>query len=196
MPDRGKQPLHFPGSFLGTGVRYLSKEGVAPPVAAGCRPSPESGQSSPKAALCHAEQGSRALLWAVRAFPWLMRSFAQGSCRLQSHQGSPAEFGRKFLVPGQDSKKEAVSGYGFSGLKAPLERAQGCDLRGRTGVCGCRVYHRPLYPAARQCQSWAEALLQQMLGLPGYSPEPPQISELAGGSILWQLCNPNMLFAG
>lgn len=56
MPGRGKQPLHFPGSFLGTGVRYLSKVGVAASVAAGCLPSPRNGQSSSKAALCCTEQ--------------------------------------------------------------------------------------------------------------------------------------------
>lgn len=56
VPDRGKQPLHFPGSFLGTGVRYFSKVGVAPPVAASCLPSPRKGQSSSKAAPCRTEQ--------------------------------------------------------------------------------------------------------------------------------------------
>lgn len=56
VPDRGKQPLHFPGSFSVTGVRYLSKAGVAPAVAAGCLPLPRRGQSPSKAALCRTEQ--------------------------------------------------------------------------------------------------------------------------------------------
>lgn len=34
---------------------------------------------------------------------------------------------------GEDTKKEAVSGYGFSGSKVQLERAQGCDLPARLG---------------------------------------------------------------
>jgi len=89
------------------------------------------------------------------AFPGLPGSFDQESGRLRSHQGSPEEFGRKSPVPEGDTEGQAVSGCSSSGWKEQPERAGSCDLLGRSGVAGCRAYHKP---AAGQRGSGASGL--------------------------------------
>lgn len=150
--------------------------------------------------LCAAlSRGSWALLWAVHAFPWLTRSFAQESYRLQSHQVFLEELGRKFPVPGEDTEKEAVSGCGFSGLKVQPERAQSCDVLGMTGVSGCRLYHRPLYGQQDSVSPGPRHLFSRCWACPVIPQSLPRFLRSCSSSLVAltttaSLCNPNMLF--
>lgn len=133
VPDRGKQPLYFPGSFLGTGVRYLSRQSCRLPTL-----TRDWAEVFPGSAVLHWAEGT-------------------GHCCAQSVH-SPGSWGALLRDPaafksrlprgvGEDTKKEAVSGYGFSGSEAQLERAQGCDLPGTTG---CLAAEFTTDPSTRQ----------------------------------------------
>lgn len=108
MPDRGKQPLHFPGSFLGTGVRYLSKVGVTPAVAAGCLPSLRSGQSSSKAALCCTEQRERGIAVGSPCIPLVHQELCSGILKASKPPSLPRGVWEEISSAGEDTKKETV----------------------------------------------------------------------------------------
>lgn len=103
MPDRGKQPLHFPGSFLGTGVRYFSKVEVAPPVAASCLASPRNGQSSSKAALCHTEQREQGIAVGSPCILLALEELCSGI--LQASKPSQRSLGGSFQCQGRTHRR-------------------------------------------------------------------------------------------
>lgn len=147
VPDRGKQLLHFPGSFVSAGVRYLSKVGVSPPVAAGCPPSPRNGQSSSKAALCRNEQREQGISVGSLCIPLAHQEFCSGILKASKPSRLPRGVWEEISSAGEDTKKEAVSGYGFSGSEVQLDRAQGCDL---PAWLGCLAAELNMDPPTRQ----------------------------------------------
>lgn len=89
MPVGGKQPLHFPWSFLGTEVRYHSKVGVAPVGAASCLPLPTSGQSSSKATPCSTMQKELDIAASSRHVPQAPRELCSGIWQALKPSGFP-----------------------------------------------------------------------------------------------------------
>lgn len=73
--------------------------------------------------------------------------------------------GGNLQCQGRTQKSRLCPAVASLDQKPSLKEHGAVTCQAGLGWLACRVYHKPLYWAARQCHSWTEAPLQQMLSL-------------------------------